>query len=542
MRKTIWILLFVSAVFILHSFDCNTESNGNDLNGGDVHVPIERSIKWSDHSTFYDSITRIWANQSVKYGKAGSKVSNPRIILARFHRQKQLKETNQLLMGMKKWGVSGSSWLLNKRGDYDFTLTVLTTILWQFGDRQEILYPETLDYLLNVLLIEDGNKFRKTVPVTLGLFPETENHILMTEGSRYLKNRWLALHGNKDPYYNNVQNGMGAKLLEVLQEMKSNGLYEFNSMPYVGYTITALLNLEAFASEIVRKEARDVLDYMNFCYAVGSYHYQHFPPMRRRYERANWHELTTDYHSVFFKAWMSFLPESKTDFRIGQAMAHALMGVCMPYRPADKAVELISNKKNGYFITLGHGKKGSPEIYSAGKNFLLSAGGVNRGKKSQIVARPITLFIDNDATKLNDVFHLSGSGSDFMEWNNTGVYRHFACAAGPVSIPKGYLPSAKKENWSIYELDKEIYVVVYSTDTLGIIAVFEGGDVHQIINNTINVNFNKDKLNRYFQFPDGVLVEYDVHAPKNKWIIKSINNKEIDRNYDDWPLVNGSFN
>jgi hypothetical protein len=34
------------------------------------------------------------------------------------------------------------------------------------------------------------------VPRTLGLARDTENHLLMTEGSRYLKNRWLALHVN----------------------------------------------------------------------------------------------------------------------------------------------------------------------------------------------------------------------------------------------------------------------------------------------------------------------------------------------------------
>ncbi|WP_372653794.1 hypothetical protein, partial [Draconibacterium sp.] len=266
---------------------------------GNIQVPQERSIQWSNESAFRDSIICVWANNTVEYGKEKGKVHNPRVILARLHSKTDISETNQIIAGMEPWGVSGSSWLLNKHGDYDFSLTVLTTILWQFGNEPDLLFPKTVHHLLHVLLTEEGNKFRKSAPKTLGLAPETENHLLMTEGSRYLKNRWLALHGNNNPKYDNIGNGMESKILDLLNEMKRDGLYEFNSMPYVGYTITALLNLEAYASERIRREARAVLDYMNYCYALGSYNYKYFPPMRRRYERASWHELTTGYHTVF---------------------------------------------------------------------------------------------------------------------------------------------------------------------------------------------------------------------------------------------------
>ncbi len=542
MKSKIQILIIILSIIIFGSFIVKTGCGKAAINSGTVAVPSERNIQWNETSVFYDWITNIWSKQTIKYGKAGSKVNAPRILLARFHRQKDLAETNRLLMAMKVWGVSGSAWALNKKGDYDFTSTVLTTILWQFGDKPDILYPETRDYLLNVLLVEDGDKFRSTAPRTLGLFPETENHILMTEGSRYLKNKWLASHGNSDPLYNNEQNGMEKKLLSVLKDMNANGLYEFNSMPYIGYTLTALLNLEAYASDKVSKEARKVLDYLNFCYALGTYNYQHFPPIRRRYERANWHELTTDYHSVFFKAWMSFLPGLNSNFQIGTAKAHALMGACMPYRPADKAVELLLKKKQGYFFSLGHGKKASPEIYSAGMHFLLSAGGVNRGQKSHIVARPICLFIDNDASHLNDVFHLAGPGSDFKKWNNTGVYKHFACAAGPVFVPKGFEPLIKDGNWAVYQLHSNLVLMAYSTNELGIMALFEQGNYKQIMSDVSKVNSNEESLMTQFQFPGGTLIEFDVNSPKDKWVIKSVEGKEVNREYDSWPLINGSFN
>lgn len=178
------------------------------LKPGNIKVPQKRSIQWNNDAEFKDSIIGIWVKKKVEYGQKKGKVSNPRVLLARLHSKSNIQETNQIIMGMKPWGVSGSSWFFNKLGDYDFTFTVLTTILWQFGDNPEILYKETVNHLLEVLLTEEGNKFRRTAPKTLGLFPETENHILMTEGSRYVKNRWLAQHGNEDPRYNNLSNGM----------------------------------------------------------------------------------------------------------------------------------------------------------------------------------------------------------------------------------------------------------------------------------------------------------------------------------------------
>ena len=182
--------------------------------------------------------------------------------------------------------------------------------------------------------------------------------------------------------------------IPFLAGMITNGLYEFNSLPYIGYTITALLNLEAFASDKLKKEARNVLDYMNWTYALGSYQLKHYPPMRRRYEKAGITDITTDYQSIFMKSWLSFSPVTEFDKNIGGGEVHALMGAIMPYRPADKVVETIFDKGNGYFVKLGHGPQSCPEIFSAGKKFLLSAGGVNRGKFSIIVARPITLFLN----------------------------------------------------------------------------------------------------------------------------------------------------
>jgi hypothetical protein len=123
-----------------------------------------------------------------------------------------------------------------------------------------------------------------------------------------------------------------------MEEMKTAGLDEFNSLPYAGYTITGLLAIEAFASERLSREARNVLDYMNWCYALGSYRLKHYPPMRRRYSKEGIKEITTDYHSAFMKAWLSYSDIEHYNTDISHAEIHAAMGACMPYRPADEVV------------------------------------------------------------------------------------------------------------------------------------------------------------------------------------------------------------
>ncbi|WP_157637691.1 hypothetical protein [Flexithrix dorotheae] len=512
-----------------------------EMKPGNIPVPHKRTYHWNTESTFADSIYHTIAAMPITEEMLFKKGNTTRILLARLMLRKNIPEVNDILQKMTVWGNCGSSWFMNPKGDYDFPLTIFTTILWKFGDSPEIIYPETQKHLLNVLLSEDGGKFSYTVPKTVGLVMETENHMLMTEGSRFLKNRWLRLHGNSESYYDNVQNGMEEKLLYLLDEMKTNGLYEFNSIPYLGYTITALLNLEAFASQKVSQAARDVLDYINWSYALSSLNLKHFPPMRRRYEKASIRELTTDYHSAFIKSWLSYSNIKNYDKNVGVAGIHALMGACMPYRPADRFVEMLFDKQEGYFVRQGHGPKASPEISSAGKNFLISAGGVNRGKRSQIVARPICLFLNDSTEHLSEVIHLSGPGNDFMQWNNTGVYQNFGCAAGPVFVPQHLQAVARERNWSSYSGANDVAIVVYSFENFGLIAVFEGIDPSVIFAKVLKENPDPEKLNNEFKFPGGPLLKYDVKAEKNQWVMTEENGRKFNRDFDSLPLIEGEF-
>lgn len=507
-----------------------------------TNVPKQRTKIWNAQSEYGDRVLNHWTSRSLDEIKQSGKVDAPRVLLANLFNKKNISQTNAFILNMQVNGVSGTRWALNKNGDYDFSLTILTTILWKFGDQPNILFPATANYLLNVLMIESGNKFRYATPKTLGLLRETENHILMTEGSKYLKNRWLMMHGDTNPIFNNSKNGMEQKLLNELIHMKTKGLYEFNSLPYIGYTITALLNLEAFGSDDMQLAARDVLDYINWCYALGSYQLKHYAPMRRRYEKAGIQEIKTDYHSLFMKAWLSYSPLNFDNSKGHTSSPHSLMGVTMPYRPADQVVKLQNDKMNGYYVKLGHGRNASPEIYSAGKHFLLSAGGVNRGELSLIVARPICLFLDDSATSLSETFNIAGPGIDFKGWNNTGVYKNFACAAGPVSIPSNCKPIAQIGNWVMYQMQDGIVLVIYSTPKFGLMAVFENIPATNLLDQVVALNLNGQNLNTSFQFPNGAKISYDVLAPKSKWVIKSVNDELQKRNFDRWSLIDGNFN
>ena len=518
------------------------QHRAHQLAPGNIPVPTARTLVWQPASALSQEVLRLWAAKPLADWATKGKDDVPRVLLARFLARDRLPETNAFLLTLGPRGVVGSKWALNPDGDYDFSLTVLTTILWLHDNDPAVLYPAAREHLLKVLLTEEGGTFVTTAPRTLGLVRETENHILMTEGSRYLKNRWLQTHGSTSLRHDNLANGLEGKLLAVLAEPAVNGLYEFNSQPYIAYTITALLNLEAFGSEPVRAAARTALDTLNFAYALGSYRLRHYPPFRRNYGYAASPSLTFGYQTVFIHTWLSHLPRKFEPPVIpGHTGNHAIIAAALPYRPSDRVVQLLHDKGSGYFVQLGHGPRSSPELYTAGPGFLLSAGGVHRGERSLIAARPITLFLDDSAATLPEVFHLGGPGADFRRWNNTGVYENFACAAGPVQVPARFSAVASDGAWQLYETTPGLIIAVYSTPQFGLIAILEATSADSLLQALLRANPAADELARGFVFPDGLRLTYDPNAPADTWVMQSFGGKTLDRDFDHWPLISGRF-
>ncbi|NQU52907.1 MAG: hypothetical protein HQ522_10260, partial [Bacteroidetes bacterium] len=460
-----------------------------------IEVPTERTIQWNSESEFATRLIQEELKREVaKVWDKDKKSGSPKAILRQFLAEENIPEVNRLMQEMQPWGTSGSAWLLNPNGGYNFALTPFTTILYLFDDKPDILYPATKKHLLEVLLINEGGDFSDAVPNMLGRVKDSENHILMAQGSKYLKNHYMWLHGKRDKKYNNLTNGMEEGILNLLNEHKELGLYEFNSVPYSAYAITPLLNLEAFGSDAVQKSALDVLDYICFTYALGSYNFKYYPPFRRRLDRHKTTSLSKDYETVFMKSWLSFHPEINYNTPVKNGNNHAMMAVAFPYRPADKVVDLIFDKSQEYFVKLGHGVKSCPEIYSAGAGYLLSAGGANQGKWSIIVARPTCLFLDDDAEEITDVIHLKGKGKNFMKWNDTGVYKDFACTNGTIFIPEKYKIVAENKLWKIYNVDENLSVAVHSSNNLSILSICKNQNPKTLASNLLENNSEINKL------------------------------------------------
>ena len=502
---------------------------------GNIKIPTRRTLSFNDNSELKQNILDGWTSKTPKDWKPDEKVNlkNSRIVISCFLEGKRVEEMNKYLMRQKAVGHPGSPWLLYPLGDYDFTAMAFTALLYLFGEKPDILYPKTRQHLLNNILTIEGNKFRRNVGYMF--LEDSENHILMTEGSRYLKNQWLRNHGNNAPEYNNKTNGVEKKLKIFLEEIDTYGFYEFNSAPYLGYTYCALLNLYEFASGDIRTLSGKLLDRLNWQYALSSYKFKHFPPNRRRFGKNFKKNIDSDYHTVMLKVWGSLYDESLS-LNMSRGQHHALWATFVSYKPADKVIKWVLDKPKPYFVKMGHGFNSCPEILSGDKSYLLSAGGANQGRRSLIVAKPIMLFLDDDASEMEHAFHMFGPGDNFIDWNNTGVYEDFACTKGKVNIPVNKKVLKSSGNWKIFLITEGIYLAIFSKEELGLMVIVRSNSVENILEDILRKNSDEKKLSTYFNHPNGNLIEYDLNSPKDQWVIKSVNNISTNRNFSEWDL------
>jgi hypothetical protein len=507
---------------------------------GNISVPTERTFVFKDTSAFQQYLFNHWAKRTPEEWQKDEKVSfkNARIVLGCFLTGQRIDEMNQYIMRQKATGKPGSPWLMNPNGDYDFNAMGFTAVFHLFKDRPDVLYPETKAYLLEHILTIDGDDFTKNVAYTA--IEDTENHILMAETSRYLKNKWLWEDGEKSPEFDNKNNGMEEELIQFLEEIDTYGFYEYNSAPYLGYTYSTLLVLNEFAEGEIQTLTRKLLDRLSWQYALGSYKFRHHPPHRRRFGDGHKRNIDSDYHTVMYKVYASLYVDS-LNVSISRGQHHALFAAMMSYRPPNKSMEWILEKPHAYFVRLGHGYNSCGEIYSGDRDYLISAGGANQGKRSMIMPKPITLFLDDDATELDEVFHMYGPGEERIDWNNTGVYEDFACTKGKVHIPKGKQPIFTSEDWQVFTISEGIYLNIYSENELGIMAIVRGNSPEEALNTILQQNSDKLLYHTQFNHPNGNFIEYDLNSPKDKWVITKVNKEAINRGFDHWPFFEGNI-
>jgi hypothetical protein len=481
----------------------------------------------------HDSIIECYAKLPIPDGKVAGQTDAIRRVMAKLVQKREVPEVNAFLMTLKQWSDHGTTSGLHPSGDYDFTEITFCSLLYLFGDKPDLLYPETREHILTYLITNSGAKTSTRMPGFKWLMRETENHILMGEVSRYLKNQWLHEHGDTSFVYDNHRNGIEKWMLNHLDEKFRGGFYEFNSDPYAGYSMQALLTLFSFThSDTVRHAVNKLLNEVMYEYSLSSINESRYTVFRRQFHRAGEPTFDGDPVSSIVRVLVSRKTGEKFNVRAKQ---HGLITLLLHYRLNGTLASLLTSTKKNYFALLGHGRMGAPEIYNGGTGYVISAGGMVRSFTSQLGARPEMLLLNDHVGNRDSCFYLCAKGK-MKQWNNTGVYRNFACNNQPVHIPPQYKPILEKGGWQVFhDLSGKLSIYCYSAKDVGLLFVSEDQALEdaQMLEELIRNNGKYD-LKRQFMLPGTGMVVYDLHSPKNKWMIKEANGKKVDRKIDKW--------
>jgi len=464
-------------------------------------------------------------------------ILNPRVIFAKLLMGVNPIYLNEAILKCRAWGTTGTSSQLNKKGDYDFSQIQWVNLLYYFKDKPEIVFPNTAQHIIDALIIDNGSKPTLKAPNIWGLIRETENHILMKETSRYLKNQWL-YEQNGLVKFNNAQNGMEAFLIKHLKTMYQTGFFEFNANPYISYTLEALHILHSYTNnQEIQDLSAQVISAEHWQYALGSYQLKKYSPFRRRMNRSSITSLYEDRHGVLIRAELAkanqaILDESSLSCCFDRTITTLLSDYQIPLQ----VKTMIEGKPRAYWAKIGHGLKSSPEIYYGTKDYLISAGGLRFGQKSQISPRPSTLFLNDAALDIKDCFHVANK-EKVNHWNNTGVYRQLMISQEPIYIPNTYQEIGNIGNWQIFKPynEKEIYICIFNISGVGILYI--GDEYYEEV---VKLNQDIKILKKRFVGLDNESIAYKLNS-KKRWLITSIKGQKQQRKVKKWARFNVSF-
>jgi hypothetical protein len=246
--------------------------------------------------------------------------------------------------------------------------------------------------------------------------PETENHRLMIESSRYLKNQIII---DEQPNHPNIgslkdeQNEVKEWLMAYMSAIMRKDFSEYNARPYQRYSQIALLNLADFAEDAkIRAAARMVLEYTMAKFALGSRDGIRVLPYRRRIDAMNKnlnmvefggeatdfsiammqyyaglsHHLTTIDKDVAVDPdaeGHTVTTEKGLPYGNATVMVYAASSSFMP---GDAILDLAIDKSATYFQRVHHD---GVEIYSNMPGATVSAGGLAEPPGHQLLLGPI---------------------------------------------------------------------------------------------------------------------------------------------------------
>ena len=360
-------------------------------------------------------------------------------------------------------GILGS-----RKGDYDMAVKGLMVVVHRY---RSVLAPEQVDFIVRELVppVLPGplnHGFESYVFITEDA-PETENHLLMINSSKYLVNK-LLFEKTGDQRYNNDTNGVRPWLLEWMQRFVKFDFMEFNARPYQRLSLHAILNLHEFGDKTTATGAQIVLDYVMMKFAVSSSRTRRVGPFRRLKENTNkadgvtWlFDAKAEQVGSMFRAYVGpILADGRQwEHFLDGWLFNGVIASLARYRPPPAAYSAALTQHEPVQHSFYHGVRpempeadevaeGGVEIYYKSPSFLLSAGGMFlnsgygldelQGYAQVAIAQSTTLIpwrADADFADLVRFEPYPGDhdadGDEQLQRDavNTGVHLGFACGA-----------------------------------------------------------------------------------------------------------------
>jgi hypothetical protein len=309
-----------------------------------------------------------------------------------------------------------------------------------------------------VAWLEGGPVPADSVNCNIGPYPvpETENHQLMIESTRYLHNTALPMltgdvyegtsNGALTTYVHNdhsdnAANGLRGRLDQMLSTWITSDFLEYNSRVYARLQMIGLLNLYDLAplDDPLRPKVRTVLDLIMAKAATESMGELRNPTFRRRAENRTDRLFDSDEVSPMTQVWTGDLtPIAHT---LPNFAEEGTIAASARYRPPDVLTDLMLNPRHHDYLqgfdgrrqgelafgapglTISGGGRQTPCVY--GQLFGLCPGsGNDPGFPERLLLMPQRTRADGDAVPVES-WMLRGEQSD-----NACVARGVACSAG----------------------------------------------------------------------------------------------------------------
>ena len=232
--------------------------------------------------------------------------------------------------------------------------------------------------------------------------PETENHRMMIETSRYLNNQIILKDLRKEPQHPNLgkieadQEELRKWLHSQLQNFLKRDFEEYNARPYQRYSLTAILNLHDFAVDRKLKEgAQMVLEYSAAKFALGSNQGRRIIPFRRLVKETRQEPLFDQFSGGDHSTSLLLLYAGQTQQLPNASLisettpADMVRAATSSFAPHPLIVDIAIRKEEPYYQRIHHA---GVEIYMSRKSFLLSAGGILTGHANRLEILGVPTF------------------------------------------------------------------------------------------------------------------------------------------------------